>query len=321
MPELFYGRIRGLAIRKWLLVPWTGTIALMSDIDSLLNADPSRSVAQQLIEWATETRSQIARGDLMLGILTSRDVAKIPIAYERAAEFGRFDAWLMLAWWYANPDFGHPDLQGAEAALKLAIDAKVANAQVELAKIRWFFKRDTATPDEKREACRALCDLVRDDPGNAEAVHVLGLLTTQGFGVAESPTTGFQLQQRAASLGNADAMFELYFHHANGLGVPADEKAALDACQRAAAEGHSRAMYNLGAFNAAGRGMPKNTAEAVKWYERAADAGNPSALVGLAVIYATGDGIEADREYARQLLDQADYCGLDVSEVRRQFCL
>jgi hypothetical protein len=41
-------------------------------------------------------------------------------------------------------------------------------------------------------------------------------------------------------------------------------------------------------------------------------------MVGLAVIYATGDGVEADRQYAQQLFDQADYCGLDVSEVRRQ---
>ena len=80
-------------------------------------------------------------------------------------------------------------------------------------------------------------------------------------------------------------------------------------------------MYNLGAFNASGRGVPKNIPEAIKWYERAADSGNPSAMAGLAAIYATGDGVEADREYAKQLLDQADYCGLDVSELRKQLGL
>jgi hypothetical protein len=41
-------------------------------------------------------------------------------------------------------------------------------------------------------------------------------------------------------------------------------------------------------------------------------------MVGLAVIYATGDGVEKDRERAEQLFDQADYCGLDVSQVRKQ---
>lgn len=205
------------------------------EIDSLLNAEPSRPLAQELMRWAGETRQRIARGDMMIGILTPQVVAKIPAAYQRAAQCGESAAWLALAWWHAAPEFGPPDLQAAEAALQRAIGAKVSNAQLELAKIRWFFKRDTATPNEKVEAYRLVGDVVRNDPRNAEAIHVLGLLTTQGFGVAEQPTTGFELQQQAASLGNTDAMFELYVHYANGLGVPADERAAFDACQRAAA--------------------------------------------------------------------------------------
>jgi uncharacterized protein len=80
-------------------------------------------------------------------------------------------------------------------------------------------------------------------------------------------------------------------------------------------------MYNMGAFNASGRAMPKNTPEAIRWYKLAADAGNPSAMVGLAVIYATGDGVVPDRDYAEQMLDQADYCGLNVSQVRKQLGL
>ena len=64
--------------------------------------------------------------------------------------------------------------------------------------------------------------------------------------------------------------------------------------------------------------MPKNIPEAVEWYERAADAGNPSAMIGLAVIYATGDGVEVNQELAEQLFDQADYCGMDASRVRKQ---
>jgi TPR repeat protein len=77
-------------------------------------------------------------------------------------------------------------------------------------------------------------------------------------------------------------------------------------------------MYSLGAFNASGRGLPKNISEAIKWYKRAADKGNASAMAGLAAIYASGDGVEPDREYAQELLDQADYCGLDVSQLREK---
>ena len=288
------------------------------DIDSLLKAKPSRSVAQQLVEWAADTRNRIARGDMAIGILSREEVAKIPAAYRSAAQSGDTDAWVALAWWHASPQFGNPDLELAEAALQKAIDAKIKSASLELVKIRWFFKRDKASELERQEAYQLASRIVEGDPNNTEAAYFLALLTTHGFGISASPEAGFKLQQKASDLGNADAMFELYIHYANGLGVASHETAALDACRRAAEAGHARAMYNLGAYNASGRGMPKNTPQAVKWYERAADAGNPSAMVGLAVIYATGDGVEADRERAEELFDQADYCGLDVSQVRKQ---
>lgn len=254
----------------------------------------------------------------MIGILSIDEVQKIPFAYLTAAKFGEMEAWLALAWWHACPQIGEPDLELAEAALQSAIEVEAPNARLELAKIRWFFKRDTATASEKREAYQFVSSILETDPTNGEATYFLGLLTSGGFGVPASPEAGFRLQQRAADLGNADAMFELYAHYANGIGVVADEQAALDACRRAADAGHSRAMHNLGAYNASGRGMPKNIPEAVKWYERAAQAGNPSAMVGLAVIYAMGDGVERDLEHAEQLFDQADYCGLDVSDIRRK---
>lgn len=305
-----------------LVQPWSEIeMSKPSDIDTLLKADPSPFVARQLVEWAASMRNRIARGDMMLGILTIDEVLKIPMAYRAAALHGDPAAWVALAWWHANPQIGEPDLDTAEEALKSANDAKVSNARLELAKIRWYFKRDTATAREMEEAYHFVSSAVEAKPENAEAVYLLALLTTHGFGVAASPRAGFELQRRAADLGNADAMFELSLHYAHGLGVGASETAALDACRRAAEAGHSRAIYNLGAFHATGRGMAKNIPEAVKWYELAAEAGNPSAMVGLAAILASGDGVEPDREYASQLLDQAEYCGLDVSHVREQLGL
>ena len=288
------------------------------DIDALLKAKPSAAVARRLVEWSADARNRIARGDMMTGILTADDVKKIPKAYKAAAEYGATDAWIALAWWYANPEFGEPDLKAAEQCLKSATDAKVANAPLELVKIRWFFKRDTATAREKKEAYRIVSSIVECDPKQAEGVYFLALFTTHGFGVAASPEAGVKLQEQASELGNADAMFELYVHYARGFGVAKNEIAALRMCRRAAEAGHSRAMYNMGAYNASGLGMRKNIAKAIKWYERAAEAGNPAAMVGLAVIYATGDGVEADREYAEQMLGQADFLGLDVSGVREQ---
>ncbi len=291
------------------------------DIDSLLQLQPSNGTATQLVAWADATRNQIARGDMALGILAIDEVAKIPVAYRTAAEYGYSIAWVMLAWWYAYPDFGEPDLVSAELAIQAAIEANCEIAKLELAKIRFFFKRETSTELEKKQAYRFVSEIVASNPSNNDAIHTLGLMITHGFGIPASPESGLALQQRSAELGNADAMFEVYAHYANGLGVPVDDGLAFIACQRAADAGNLRAMYNLGAFHASGRGTTKNISEAVKWYERAAASGNPSAMVGLAVIYATGDGVDTDLEYAQELLDQADYCGLDVSEIREQIGL
>lgn len=287
-------------------------------IDKLLKSPPSAEGAEELVKWADETRSQIVRGDMMLGILTIEEVEKVAKAYRRAAEMGKAGAWIRLAHWAAAPEYGEQDLVIAESALQKAIETGAEGARLELVKIRWFYKRETATEPERADAFRTIQSIVKAEPENAEAIFFLALLTTHGFGTAASPTEGFQLQKRAAALGETDAMFELYIHHAVGLGVPKDEAKAFEACLSAAEAGHSRAMYNIGAFHAAGRGIPKNIPEALKWYERSADAGNPSAMAGLAVIYAMGDGVEVDRKYAEQLFDQADYCGLDVSGLRKR---
>lgn len=289
-----------------------------TDIDVLLQAPASKAVAKKLIAWADETRNRIARSEMLIGILTIEDVAKIPEAYRKAAQHGIDTAWVTLAWWHASPDYGVPDLESAETAIQAAIDANVKNAKFELASIRWYCKRETATKQEKKEAYRLVSEIVNSEPENADAVYHLALFVTHGFGVKADPGAGFDLQQRAAELGNTSAMFEISLHYALGLGVHADEEASLAACRRAADAGHPRAMYNLGAYNASGRGMPKDIPEALKWYERAAEAGNPSAMVGLAVIYATGDEVEPDLQYAEYMFDQADYFGLDVSDIRKQ---
>jgi uncharacterized protein len=287
-------------------------------IDALLEARPSKKVARQLVEWADDTRTRIVRGDMMIAILSLEEAAQIPIAYARAAQIGTPQAWLKLASWHTSPEYGEQDLDEAEAALASAIKANVKNAELELVKFRWFFQRKTATKAEAKQAYKSVSTLVDSNPNNAEAIYILALLTTHGFGISAAPRTGFDLQNRAADLGNTDAMFELYIHHSQGLGVEADEAAALEACRRAANAGHSRAMYNMGAFCASGSGLPKNILEAIQWYERSAAKGNPRAMAGLAVIYAMGDGVKADREYAEQMFDQADYCGLDVRALRER---
>jgi TPR repeat protein len=291
------------------------------DIDILLQAPASEAVADQLIEWGNETRGGILRGDMMLGIITPETVAKIPMAYNKAADYGRPKAWLMLASWHARPEFGEQDLEAAQTVLQKAIAAGVPEAPLELVKIVWFFKGDNATETEREHAYQILSTIYdAGDPG-ADVTYLLALLTCDGFGTEASPERAVQLLQVAASLGQVSAMFELSLYYAKGIGVTQDKQASFKACQAAAEAGHPRAMYNLGAFYATGQYVTKNMSTSKKWYEQAAEAGNPSALIGLALIYGTGDGIEADLDRAHELLDQAEYYGLDVSQLRKQLAI
>lgn len=293
-------------------------MASRSKIDSLLKSVASPNDADKLVAWADEVRMRIVRGDMQIGILASEEVAKIATAYRRAAELGKNDSWIKLGLWLAAPEFGESDLAGAEAALQKAIALQVFGSELELVRLRWVYMRETVRRDKMAETFRLAASSVDAEPENSEALYFLALLTTHGFGTAASPEHGFQLQNQAANLGSTNAMFELYIHYANGLGVPKDDARAFEACLRAANGGHSRAMCNLGAFHAAGRGTSKNIEKAIKWYDRAAAAGNPRAMAGLAAIYAMGDGVEKDVERAERLLEEAEYCGLDVSALRKK---
>jgi hypothetical protein len=290
-------------------------------IDQLLRADKSPQVAQQLIDWADETQGAIDRGEMMIGLLTLDEVMQIPVAYRRAVECGVSSAWLRLANWHASPRVGEPELELAEEALASAIAANVPGAKLALVQTRWFCKQDTATAKEKVEAHQYLCEMTAADPQDAVAHYFLGMLTTQGFGVAAAPQKGAALLRQAADLGNADAMFEYYIYLSTGTGIAKDEAAALQFLIRAAEAGQPRAMYNLGAYHAVGRGMPKNIPAAIDWYERAAAFGNPQAMVGLATIYGLGDGVEQDLGYAEEMIGQAEYYGMDVNHLRERLNL
>lgn len=290
----------------------------LPNINDLLNEPPSEAIASQLMEWADYVRGCIERGDMLIGIRSMENLQQIPVAYRRAADYGNADAWLALAWWQVTPLFGDPDLEASEAAFHQAIKANVSEARLARIQMRWFFKRDSASEAEQVQAYQDAVAIATAEPHNADAIYMLALLTTHGFGTTPDPEAGFRLQQQAAELGHTEAMFELFVHHQNGLGVPPDPQAAFHACYRAAEAGHPRAMYNMGAFYAGGQGVEKNIPEAIRWYEQAADGGNPSALIGLAMIYGTGDSVEIDLGRAEELLDEAEYLGLDVDSFREQ---
>lgn len=286
------------------------------NVDSLLRAPASAELGRQLLGWVTELRGRILAGEMMIGILSVEEVEKAPAALRMAAECGVEEAWLELGTWYAQPPFGAPDFVSAEGTLKSAISSGIPGAALRLVMIRWALRRDDLAPEERAETFNLLNELVNSEPANGEALYYLGLLTFAGFGTQASQQAAFALQQSAAALGNADAMFEMYVQLQGGLGVEKDESAAFAANRRAAEAGHARALYNMGAFYATGRHVGRDLAQAANWYDRAADAGSVRALATLAAMYATGEGVSKDTERAKQLFEEADYLGLDVTDLR-----
>lgn len=283
---------------------------------TILSAPPSEQAGRALLEWARDIEARVVRGDLMLGILAIDDVKEVHSALARAGEYGIGEAWVELASWLANPPIGEPDLVGAEEALRAAVRLDVPKARHRFAELRWYYRRDEASEQERDETYHVVREILDGNPADPEAIYLLGLLTCQGFGTNADPTAAVELQRRAAELGSAAAQFELYVHYAMGLGVEKDGRAAFDANLKAVEAGHPRALYNMGSFHATGNLVPKDTAKAAEWYERAADAGNARAAATLAMMYATGDGVAQDAEYASELFDQAEYLGFDVSELR-----
>jgi len=285
-------------------------------VEQLLNEPPSQEVGQQLLDWAMELPGRILRGDMMIGMLPVEEAMLAPRALRRASECGVASALIFLGDWLAAPPVGTPDLSGARQAFRDAIAADVPDAKVAFVKFLWFRCRDDAAPEEQREAFSIAEELSKRNSDDAGALYLLGLMTSGGFGTQADPSRAHEILAKAAEMGNADAMFEIYLYHELGIGVQKNPVEALEYLKRAAEMRHRRAMYNLAAYLATGRGVPKDSAKAAEWYKRSSDAGNPRATANLAMMYAKGEGVEKDLERAKLLFDEADYMGVDVSEMR-----
>jgi len=73
-----------------------------------------------------------------------------------------------------------------------------------------------------------------------------------------------------ADRGEADAQYELGVMYSDGRGVAQDEDQATAWYRKAAAQGHSDAQFCLGVKYQNGLGLPKDDVQAVLWYCRAA---------------------------------------------------
>ncbi len=105
--------------------------------------------------------------------------------------------------------------------------------------------------------------------GHSNAQNGLGVILSQGHGVAVDHAQAASWYRKAAVQGNADAQFNLGTKYANGEGVPQDYQKAVSWLSKAAEQGHPKALLGLGLIYYFGHGRSKNYAEAYFWLELA----------------------------------------------------
>jgi len=106
--------------------------------------------------------------------------------------------------------------------------------------------------------------------------------------------TAFRELLPLAEQGVAEAQLGVGVMYSDGQGVAEDPSEAVKWLRRAAEQGLADAQLSLANMYFLGRQIPGDPAEAVKWYRRAAEQGHPQAQFSLASVYSVGDGVGQD---------------------------
>lgn len=283
------------------------------------SAKPSSSAkeAQAILAWFRDIQNRILRGDLMLGILSAKEVDQVPEKLTKAAEAGAPEAYALLAKWHTNPPMDRPNLAAAEAAMKKGLAAGHEDLGLELARLHWHEQRDTASAKQKAEAYQLTRDYVAAHPDDDAGLHLLGHLLTAGFGVEADPAAGYRAQQKAAAAYCPAADFELYVHLSTGSGVEKDDARAFEHLKKAADSLHPRALYNMASAYARGDQVAKNSKKAAEYYGQACEYGNGRACATLAAMHVQGDGVKKDLDRAAELFEEAEDYGFDPAAIKK----
>jgi TPR repeat protein len=154
-----------------------------------------------------------------------------------------------------------------EAATGLIEDlAEEGHAQSQFTLYHLF----ASDPDDEGNLLRALFWLrAAAHQVHPQALYLLGVACSQGFGVAEDQRLARIWWERAANAGHAYSMFTLGHLHEAGDGVPADLSKAMAWYENAARAGLSAACDNLAALHLNGEKLEKDVGRGLFWLKLA----------------------------------------------------
>ncbi len=152
------------------------------------------------------------------------------------------------------------------------------------------------------------------DKGSTAAMVELGLLYTNGTGVAKDQDQARKLFERAAAGGNPRGATSLAALTASG-GMPSDPVEARAMLEKAAAANSAEAQFQLGLMYAEGTGGPKDDGAARAQFEKAAAQGHVQALDWAGNFAENGRGGPANKDAAKAYYQQAAALGSDDAKA------
>lgn len=129
-------------------------------------------------------------------------------------------------------------------------------------------------------------------------------------------TDALETYHRSADQGDPEAEFKIGLLYSQGHGVAQDYAQAAVWYRKAANHGDASAQAALGALYFLGEGVPQDYADAAVWFQKAADAGVIRAQYMLGTLYATGRGVQQDYAEAYFWLDIAAATCSEKDRVR-----
>ncbi len=148
-------------------------------------------------------------------------------------------------------------------------------------------------PRQKFDRAKFVAEVrARADRNDREALHVLGRLHEEGFGVAKDEAQAARLYRLASEGDNGlpEAMHALANCYRKERGVGRDFARMHQFYRAAAARNFAPSMYYLGRAYEAGWGVPADNTMAYNWYEKAARQGSAPAQYAAARMALAGIG-------------------------------
>jgi TPR repeat protein len=205
-------------------------------------------------------------------------------------------------------DLAQKGNQNAFRNLERSANQGNLHAKYNLAKIYYLAK---VVPQDYVKARQLLEEAEARGHQDGGMYNILGIIYSEGQGVAVNYFKANTYYEKARALGNAVASCNLGQNYYDGTGVPQDFTQARQLLEEAEARGYQDGeMYNtLGIIYDNGQGVAANRAKANVYYEKARALGNAAASRNLGQNYYHGTGVPQDFTQARQLLEEAEARG------------